>query len=163
MRAFEITREDGRSNAQVVLDYVRGGEPGRLYTYQELGEALSVGTDRAYTERDVRAVVTQVYPRLLKEQQRALHNVRGQGYRLALAGEHQGLALARKRRADVQMLRGVQTLQHVRWEELDPEARKAHEGSLMVLGGMYAQQQAFDRRLRRIEAAIAEARPVTAV
>jgi hypothetical protein len=151
---FVITRMDGRSNAQVVLDLVQGGEPGRVYTFDEIAEALSVGATREFNRSDVRSIVAGANQRLLKEQQRVLHNVRHIGYRIAEAKDHRSLALTHKHRADVQLLRGYQRLTHVRYEEMDANARAAHEGTLMVVGALYQQQKAMDRRLTAVEAAI---------
>lgn len=151
---FTVTRLDGRSNAAVLIDYIKDGAPDRLYGYAELGAALEVGSTRRFEPKDVRAVVTAAYPLVLKKLDRALQNVRGVGYRIARAGEHKQLALTRTRRADVQMKRGWQTLQHVRFEEMSEAERLAHEGTLMIVGALYQQQQAMDRRLRAVEDAI---------
>jgi hypothetical protein len=151
---FAITRKDGRSNSQVVVDYVRDSEPGRLFTYDELAAALSVGSDRGFTARDVCQAVRGALLRLLREQQRRLHNVRLVGYRLAPAIEHRRLARQDHRRADVQLRRGLETLRNVRWNELDPNARLAHEGTLMLTESLYINQLALDRRMRTIEDAI---------
>lgn len=151
---FAITRSDGRSNAQVLLDYVKDGEPGRVYTFADLGSALDAGTDRRFTTSDVRNVVTAASRRLLREQQRVLHSVRRVGYRIAKASDHRQLALNRTRRADVQLKRGFLTLQHVRWDEMDPTSRKVHEGTLMVVGALYQQQRAMENRLSAVEDAI---------
>jgi hypothetical protein len=154
-KQFEISREDGRSNTQVLLDYMRPGTPGQTYTFDELARELSKGTDRQYSRTAVRQIAAGMYDRLLADQQRALHNVRGIGYRLAPAVDHNRLAMARKKRADVQLERGVNTLRNVRWDELDPEARKAHEGTLMVMSALHAQQQSMERRQNAVEQAIA--------
>ena len=151
---FEITRSDGRSNAQVLLDYVKDGEPGRLYPYDELISVLSAGSARMFTKTTVRGVVISAHPRFLKTYDRALQNVRGQGYRLALAQEQKGMALQRKRRSDVQLIRGMELLQHVRLDDMDPMARAAHEGTMMILGALWQNQQAQDRRLRKVEETI---------
>lgn len=151
---FKIARVDGRSNAQVIIDCVKDGEPGRVYGYDELAAALSVGTDRTYGIESVRASVIAACPRLLRESQRTLYNVRRVGYRLSHATDHNRLGLQRTRRADVQMRRGVQILQHVRWDEMDENSRKIHEGTLMVVGAFYQQQQAMERRLSAVETAI---------
>jgi hypothetical protein len=135
---------------------VCNGEPGRLYTYDELSAALSDGAGRAFTRSEIASLVSRTYSRLLKEHQRALHCVRGSGYRLAPASDHRRLANGRKERADVQLRRGLHTLQNVRWNELDPEARKAHEGTLMVMSAMYEQQRAMTRRQDAVEAAISK-------
>lgn len=154
MRPFQITRTDGRSNGQVLIDYLRDGEPGRVYPYPELMDALSAGANRAFDASAVRGIVAAIYPRLLKEQERALHSVRGVGYRLAYAREHAGLTRQRFHRSDVQAMRGLQTLRHVRWEELSSTERALTEGFLMLAENQHAQSRAFDRRLRAVENAI---------
>lgn len=154
MNRFEIGRADGRSNAQVVIDLVRGAEAGRVFTFAEFKDALAEGTGREYAAQDVHGAVGSALQRLLHEQQRTLHSVRGVGYRLAEAKDHSRLALDRKRRSDVQLRRGYQTLTNVRWDELDPEARKAHEGTLMLVGALYQHQRYAERRAAATEAAI---------
>jgi len=154
MKKFEITRLDGRSNSQVVLDHVKDKPPGTVFSYEELQAALSSGTSRRYSQSDVQSIVTAAYPRLLKEQARALHNVRLVGYRLAPAAHHVVLANGRQAKADKQMLRGLQTLQNVRWDEMDANQRMAHEGQLLVVGALFHQMRALERRQSAIEAAI---------
>jgi hypothetical protein len=151
MTTFAIMRKDGRSNAQVIIDTVKDGKPGTLYGYEYLAQALSDGAPHRYTVNDVRAIVARMDQRLLKEHQRALHCVRGKGYRLALAGEHMALATVRKRRADVQFMKGLNTLRNVRWDEMDENTRQAHQGHLMISEALAANQQALDRRLREVE------------
>lgn len=155
---FKITRKDGRSNAQVILDYVKDKPAGAEFKYEDLQVALSDGSNHSYTVVEVQAVAAKLYPRLLKEQSRALHNVRNIGYRLAPAGYHVVLANDRKSKADKQMLRGVQTLQNVRWEEMDVNQRQAHEGQLLVVGALYSQMKALERRQSAIEDAIQKVR-----
>jgi hypothetical protein len=43
MVAFEVSRVDGRSDKQVVFDFVSSYERGTLFSYAELGEALLEG------------------------------------------------------------------------------------------------------------------------
>lgn len=155
---FAITRADGRSNLQVVLDLVRGADPGTTYTYAQLGAALTTGTDRPYGVVAVRRIVAAAYDRLLRDQQRALRSVRGVGYRLALAAEHTPLALDRKRRADVQMRRGLLTLQHVRLEEMDANSRAAHTATWMMVSALWQNQQALEHRQTKVELALEELR-----
>ena len=152
---FTIAREDGRSNTQVLLDCVRPGEPGRVFSYDDLAAALEVGSTTRYDRAAIASIVRNAYGRLLREQQRTLINVRGRGYRLAHAKDHRGVALVRTRKADAQIQRGIQVVQNVRWDELDPVARQVHEGTLLIVGGLYHQQQAMDKRFHAIERAIA--------
>jgi hypothetical protein len=154
LERFAITRPDGRSNAQVILDYVRDRDPGTTFTFGELADELSRDSDREYGVEHVRQIVSDLYPRLLREQQRALHNVRGIGYRLAPAREHGRLAIDRKRRSDFQLKRGLDTLKHVRWEEMGDIERQAHEGQLMVMSALWMNQTALEARQAKIEKAI---------
>lgn len=149
---FEITRTDGRSNQQVLIDTVKNEEPGRLFTYDELKQALGFDS-RVRVQRTVIAA----QHRLLKEFCRTLDNVRGEGYRIAKASEHTRIASSRKRRAENQLRRGLHVLRNVRWEEMDADARAAHEGTLMVSEALYRIQTAQDARITRIEEAIRKA------
>jgi homogentisate 1,2-dioxygenase len=151
---FKIKRADGRSNAQVVLDLFRDKQPGTVFTFEEIAAELSNATNFTYTTKHVRQVCASIYSRLLKEQARALHNVRNVGYRLAPAVQHMQLAADRKNKADRQLERGLQTLQHVRWDEMDANQRLAHQGQLLVVGALYGNMRAMEIRQDRIEAAL---------
>lgn len=152
---FDISRADGRSDSQVVLDYVRSGEPGHIYSYEELGAALQEGTTRTFTVQAVRSVVmVRSFGRLLKEQQRALRNVRGVGYLLAHASDHNAIAQDRQRRSAAQIRKALQILQHVRYDEMTENQRNAHLGQLMLVGALCANQQALEKRQRAAEDAI---------
>lgn len=148
---FVITRADGRSNTQVVLDYVKNAEPGHQFTYRELGVALSEGTDRDYTVPAVQSVVRSSLRALEREWKRTLQNVPRVGYRVALAREHMGLALVRRERADSQLRKGLSVLENVRYDEMDENTRRAHEGHLMVTAALVANQIALNKRMTRIE------------
>lgn len=155
---FKITRSDGRSNQQVLLDLMQGKPPGTVFKYEELAEELSRESNHQYSTSDVKAVAHRMYVRLLKEQGRALHNIRNVGYRLAPAALHVTLANERKWKADRQMLRGYQTLQHVRWDEMNENERRAHEGQLLIVGALYQQMRALEKRQDSIEEAIRRSR-----
>lgn len=102
----------------------------------------------------VTRVVSGAYRRILKELDRAVVSVRGVGYRLISAGEHQMVAASRKRRSDVQFRCGLYALQHVRLEEMEPNARLAHEGMTLMMGALWNNQRAMEKRLQRVEDAI---------
>jgi hypothetical protein len=156
MTAFQCVREDGRSNGQVLLDLVKDKEPGTVFTYQVLIEALSVGLAKPYTRPEVQRIVVATGPRMLKEQARALHNIRTVGYRIAPAMFHMTLANDRKCKADKQFLYGVQLLENVKWEEMDANQRAAHQGQLLVMSALYQNQKALERRQMAVEQAIRE-------
>jgi len=158
--SFTVARADGRSNVDVVLELVKGAEPGHLFEYGVLCEVLSDGTERVYKAREVPNVVRSAQSRLLQEHKRVLECVKTVGYRVALAGDHNRLATGRVRKADVQMKLGLKTLQHVRWDEMTENQRKLAEGTLMVLGALYHQQQSMEKRLSAVENAIAMSKVV---
>lgn len=151
---FECRRASGRSDADVLIDFLRDKEPGTVFPYEDLRAVLSAGCAKPYTARDAQGAVVRAGSKILKVIGRALHNVRMVGYRLAPAGEHNVLALARKDRADVQLGRGVETLRHVRWDELSNEARTAHEGTLLIMSSLYERQRAMESRQAKIEAVV---------
>lgn len=151
---FRITRADGRSNAQVVLDFVQDGKPGTIYSYKALGAALEKGTSEKYGAAAVQRVVNSLHSRLAKEQQRTFVTVRGLGYRLAHANEHSLVAHNRHRKADAQFRKGIAVLRHVKWDELDEASRQAHQGHLMISEALFANQQALNKRVASVEAAI---------
>jgi hypothetical protein len=142
----------------VILDLVYQKPSGTFFSYKELMEALSRGADKQYTRQDVHRVVTATCPRMLKEQARTLHNIPNQGYSIAPAEFHLTLANDRKGKADKQLLRGVQLLENVKWDEMDVNQRLAHQGQLLVMSALYQNQKALERRQTAIEKAIREVR-----
>lgn len=154
-KMFVISRADGRSNQQVVLDLVHAAEPGTTYTYEQISEVLSIGTNQAYDARRVQGIVLSSQRRLLSEYARTLTNLRGVGYKVAFANEHLGLSVIRHRKADVQLQKGLHLLKNVRWNELDENARTAHMGMLLVTEALYHNQRALERRQSRVEDVLA--------
>lgn len=150
---FAISRPTGKSDAEVLASLIASANPGDLLGYDALSEALSF-PGRAYDVRSVQSAVCRAERKLATEHRRALINVRGQGYRIALASEHQLIAGRKKDRASVMLRRGLQTLQHVDWDAMDANTRKAHEGQLMVMGALHSAVQGLDDRLSKIEEAI---------
>jgi hypothetical protein len=153
--SFAVTRSDGKSNSDVVLALVHSVPPGHVFTYEELCTALNSGTQRKYTIDEMQNAVRGSARRLLREEQRVLHCIKKIGYRVALASDHNRLAMGRVRKADVQMKWGLETLKNVRWNEMYENTRKATEGTLMVVGAIYENQRSMEKRLNAVEAAIA--------
>jgi len=151
---FAITRDDGRSNAQVVVDLVKDGAPGRIYTIEEFQAALAVGTDRTFDLRAVQQIVRNMTNALEKTYKRTLHAVPTVGYRLACAKEHMGLAVLRQDKANRQLRKGLHILENVRYDEMDENTRSAHEGHLILTSAIYRNQIALESRMRRVEETI---------
>jgi hypothetical protein len=155
---FKIVRDDGRSNQQVILDLVKDAQPGTTYDYDTLCNALSTGTNKTYTVPEIQRIVTVACIRMLKEQARTLQNVRNHGYRIAHGSSHMSLANQRRHKADKQMKVGLMVLQNVKWDELDANQRLAHEGQLLIVGALYQQMNAMERRQSAVERALDMAR-----
>jgi len=129
---FTITRPNGRSNQEVVLQLVAGGKPGDVYSYEQLTAALEADTETQYPRQAVAACVRSANWRLLREHKRVLRVVRNVGYRLAAAGEHTELSSARHRRADRQMRWALATLRGARLEEMDATQRAQHTAMTVI-------------------------------
>jgi hypothetical protein len=151
---FVISRDDGRSDAEVLIDLVQKRDPGDLLSYDDLAKDLSLGTNRKYERTDVQSSVNRAERKLAVTAQRALLNVRNQGYRVALASEHQTIAGRKRERSEKLLKRGLIVLQHVDWSAMDDNERRAHEGQLLIVGGLYSAMQGIDNRLSRIEKAL---------
>lgn len=157
-KPFEITRVDGRSNQEVLIQLVKGAEPETLFTYEELAEALAKGTDRKWARPDVCGVVRASRKRLLDEHSRTLRNVKGKGYKMAHASEHMELSLERRRRGESHMELGLKLLTRVRENELDANMRIAFEGMRNLMVGMVNAISSHEQRLRHIERVIRDNR-----
>ncbi len=155
---FEIGRTDGRSNAEVICDLIADYSPGTIIKYDEICKALAVNTDRTYEIPAVQSIICQSENKLATRLSRCLVNIRGLGYKVALAEEHQRIAGTKKDRAQKLLKRGVNVLKHVRWEEMDDNQRRAHEGQLMILGALTSAMDGIEQRLRRVENAISSAK-----
>jgi hypothetical protein len=156
MSRFAIVRADGRSNAQVILAYIKDSEPGQIHRYEELAAALEQGCARPYSRPAVQAAVRGALRQIGAITKRTLHAVPGVGYRVAYAREHMGLAVKRQDRAQVQIRRGLQLLQDVRFEEMDANTRKAHEAQLLISSALYRNMVALETRVAKSEQLIAD-------
>lgn len=154
MSRFKVTRADGRTNAEVVVSVVQQHAAGALLTYDALREALSVGTDRAWSTTAVQAAVRGALPRVRREASRTLVPVTRQGYRVAHASEHSAIALRSERRAGRQVRVALDTLKHVAWDELSPAQRTLHEAHLTITGALCQQVARVTKRQQKHDEAI---------
>jgi asparagine synthetase B (glutamine-hydrolysing) len=152
---FKTTRSDGRSNADVLVALVRDAEPGRLFSYQELTDTLSVGTDRTWDSKAVQSAVRASVKRMLRETSRMLYSVQGVGYRLSHGSDHSRLALVRERRSQTQLRAAVVVLKNARMDEMTPAQRTLHEAHLTITGAVCEQVSLLHRRQQKQDDAIA--------
>ena len=151
---FVITRESGQSDAEVLAEIVEQATPGQVLEYDFLASRLSAGTTKKYERCHVQQSVTRAERKLSLDLSRSLINIRNKGYKVAPAGEHVLIASRRRQKAGSMLDRGLRTLQHVRWEEMDENQRQAHQGQLMVISALHSAMDGIDKRLSRIENAI---------
>jgi len=154
---FKTSRADGRSDSQVIVDLVKDAAAGTLYTYDELSGALEANTAKKYSLAAVRGAIYRSESRVLRELSRRLQNISGVGYRVAPASAHHIMAANHKRRSDKQLKRGLRTLQNVHWDEMDAQTRMAHEGTLLIISALYANQRALEVRQAKTEDALRRA------
>ena len=149
---FTITRADGRSNAQVLCDFVGQNDAGSVISYDDLSDVLSVGSTKQFGLKDVQSVVNRAGSIIGRVHKRTFHNVRGVGYRVAKAEEHLGISEERRSKASRQLKRGFEIMRDLRLDEIkDPEVRKFCEAQAMVFSGLCYAVASHEKRLRRIE------------
>jgi hypothetical protein len=137
MTAFTPSREDGRSDRQVVYDLVHTADPGQTFTYVELIDALQEGLELPVDRGRIYRAVAQANRTLLREHSRYLGVVENVGYRIIRSDEHLPESLRKKDRAQTHLKRGIELLRHARLDELTEAQRTLHEGQLMILSGIY--------------------------
>jgi hypothetical protein len=144
--AFKITRASGKSNQQVVIEFVSGAEPGTLFTFDQIAAVLSEGTERTYDRSEVGQIVRVANTRLLREHKRYLRSRPGEGYSIALAKDHRELAGGRNRKSQRQLKWALDTLENVRLDEMNEGERSAHIAQLEVNAILFDQQKRILRR-----------------
>ena len=85
---------------------------------------------------------------------RRLQNVKNVGFKISHAYEHTILAKTDRKRANTQLEKGLDTLRHVKWNEMDDNQRMAHEGQLMCTQALKSQLDALERRTIELERAM---------
>lgn len=155
MNKFETRRTDGLSNQEVIANLVCEGEPGRVYTYDELQQALEIGADREYDRKAIQGVVRLAKLRLLREHKRTLTVVANVGYRLAHARDHRGIAGDQTKRGQRQMKRALTTLENARLDEMTTAERELHIAQCSINSILYTEQQRILSRQHKTETIIA--------
>jgi len=141
--SFQPSRDDGRSDRVVVYELVRDAEPGDVFTYDTIIDALSEGlVERPEKDRAHRAIYA-VNKMLLQENKHYLSVIRGVGYRVIHAEEHLSVALTRKDQAQTYLQKGLDMLRH---------------GQLMILAGVYQAVKMSEKRHQKQEGVINEMR-----
>lgn len=157
---FTPSRTDGRSDRQVIYDYVSDAEPETVFKYDALIDELSAGLDgdTLIDRHRVYQAVTNTNKTLLVEKRRYLQVVRNMGYRMLRADEHLPAAIDRKQSAVMKLKQGMELLRGAKVEELDEAQRVLHQGQLMIMSGLYDAVRESHRRHDRQERVIEDLR-----
>jgi hypothetical protein len=153
---FAPSREDGRSDRQVVIDLVETSQPGDMLYHNEILEELREGTDRDIRREHVYRAANAASRWLIKHSKQALVPVRGQGYRVSVPDDFHGLTLVRRDRASTQLARGNEVVEHAPFGDMSDEIRQAMLPLAILISGAYGQLHAHHRRLARHDDVIAE-------
>ena len=148
---FKPNRADGRSITDLIIDLIKDAGPGTVFDYKEIIRALNNGSTKKHTIKDAQRAMINARSKLSRDYQRTVRNIPNKGYKIAAANEHREIALSHKTKSDRQLRTGVQILQYVKWGEMDPESKRAHEGTLMIVSEIYERQAWMDRRFNKIE------------
>ena len=151
---FKKSRQDGRSDADVIIDMVKTLEPGTVIPFEQFITELSKDTARNFDIPAVRGVVCHSNTRLQKAINRTLHSIRGVGYRVAKADDHAIISARFKLGGDRKYKKGYEVLKHVEWGELSAAARAAHENQMIIMGALYQNQKAMNERMDRFETSL---------
>lgn len=151
---FVTSREDGRTDAEVLIGVLASRQPGEVIPYGTLAEALSVGSNRDWTTHAVQSAVRGAARRLLRETARTLISVRGVGYRLSSGSDHHGLALRRESKANRQLSMAVDVLRHAQYGEMTAEQRSVHEAHLTITGALFQQMRRVTQKQKQQDDAI---------
>lgn len=157
--AFQPSRDDGRSDRQVIYDLVGDNPPETVFQYDALIDALAKGLDGVDIERRrVYRAVANANRTLLREKRLYLSVVANVGYRIIRADEHLPVAINRKQGAIVKLRQGMALLRHARVEELPEAQRVLHEGQLLIMSGLYDAIRESGRRHDKQEQVIDDLR-----
>lgn len=139
---FNPKRPDGRSEATVLYDRFRGLAPGDTVSMDELLALLGT-TDK----HRVYAAVTSAAKRLRRNNQRSVGNVRGVGYRILKADEHERQADTHKTKGRRQMTTAVAVMKSTNLSELSPQQR---DWAVKVTAGMVILANALDHQAAKL-------------
>lgn len=151
---FVTSRQDGRTDAEVLIALVGNVEPGAVMPYAQMAAALAVGSNRTWDAKAVQSSVRSSARRLLRQSARALIPVRGVGYRVSQGSDHHGLALRRESKANTQLRMAVDVLRHAQYGEMTTDERTVHEAHLTITGALFQQMRRVTQRQKQQDDAI---------
>lgn len=125
--------------------------PNDIITYQQLTNIL--GYDPS-TPGQSRTPIYVASKHLLEDHNRTLVAVRGKGYRVAPASEHERLARGQQHAARRRIGKAVALATHVDFHALTPKQQKAVDAIAHVLKGQQAMLDRHDEQIGRVETSV---------
>lgn len=141
-----------RAQRVIVVELAIQAKPGDLITYDTMAGAL--GLDPARHRERIRQAVTAARPLLLMDHRRALVADPGQGYRVAYAREHAGIAQVHRRKADRQIQKALDPLVHVNETEMTASELQRHRATLAAIRILHGRMTNAEERLAQLEATV---------
>lgn len=126
---------------------------GSILTYAELARQIDA-PDNDAGRAQVRQVVSMARPLLLRDHRRALVAVRGEGYRVARAGEFAGIAQDHRRKSDRQMSKALAVIEHAPEDQMSAEELTRHRAVGTVIRNLHSRMNSAEQRLADLEAAV---------
>lgn len=150
MAPFEPVGEVARW--RVLYELLRPMEPDDVITYEQMAEALDL--DIAKDKTTIQLAMRRAARELEVMDNRAVDSVRNVGYRVVRAPEHLTLAERHQRKARGALVRSHSKVEHVDFNALDQDSRKAFEIVGRALTWQLQQMRHLDLRQRNLEAAV---------
>jgi hypothetical protein len=146
-----------RSMRVIVAELVANTTPGDLITYETLAEALDL--DEKEQRDQIRQAVSAARQTVLRDYNKALVAIRGEGYRVALAREFAGLAQGHRQKADRQMTKALDIVKHVDENQLSPAELQRHRAVATIITTLHSRLTDAESRLQQLEAAVFGKKP----
>jgi len=137
----------------IVAELAATRDRGDLITYGELAEALDTTEDEAGRSL-VRQAVSAARPLLLRDHKKALVAVRAKGYRVALAGEHAGIAQDHRRKSDRQISKALAVIEHTDESAMTPDELRRHNAVGVLIRNLHSRMTSAEQRLADLETAV---------
>ena len=138
-----------QSQWQTIYDHAVNLAPGDLIDWDKLTTLL--GYDPSVPGASRSPILTAA-KHLLQNHDRTLVSVRGKGYRIAKAEEHEGIARSGQQSARRKIRNAVAVTTHVDRNALTPAQQQSLDALAHVLSRQNAMLKRYDRRITAVEA-----------
>jgi hypothetical protein len=131
---------------KIIYPILQGAAIDEVVTYDELGEALSLDpvADRVL----IQGVMCVASRKLLRNEDRAVENVRNKGYRIVRPAEQFSLAQKAQKKAKRTLKHGHDLVVHVNYNGMESEDRRRIETGAQLIAAQLAFNRRVDLRLR---------------